>query len=317
MIALRKPAVDWITLTTFNHDVGKQWRLDLLKEKDFIRLDEKEKASHMQYKGMRIPADGGTIFWGHAEQGRGKRNHWLVMFSGRLADEVVFGELRHFLRDDKRDAINCTRIDYQVTEFDGSVLNKEHGSIGYLQKMFSAIQEVDRVAPSWIQDSAKKTAIATIGMGKRVGQTYRRLYAKPTSKGHALRWEMEYKGDKAKGALKAVLYDGGRKKMGEILRWELDRMGISELVRFFQSALPEDGYRFPVNAHSGQGNTEMWLMRIVLPSFERFLATSERGDYVGAAFGEAYSRAMTAWDESGRWRDSDIMVTGEGQFSDE
>lgn len=311
MLALRKPAVDWITLTTFDHDIGKQWRLDLLKETDFIRVNEKEEARHMQYVGMRIPADGGTIFWGQAEQGRAKRSHWLIMVSGALADEVVLGSLRHFLRDDKRDRINCTRIDFQVTEYEKEILNSASCSVDYLQKVFAALQERGGYAPSWIQDTAQKTAIATIGVGKRTGQTYRRLYAKPSYKGHALRWEMEYKGDKATGALDAILHDGGRKKIGEVLRWELGRMGSSELIRFFSAALPEDGYRFPVNVGSGQGNTEMWLMSVVLPSFERFIATNERGDYVARAFREASVRGDEQWEISGRWRDGDVIVTEE------
>lgn len=309
MLVLRKPMVDWVTFTTFSHSVGDGWKLKLLQEGELIRLEDRKDARHLQYDGMRIPADGGTIFWGVGTQGRGRRRHWILMVSGRLADEFVMGEFSYMTRDDDKDKINCTRIDIQVTEFDADVLVPKSWSLSFLKEVFSGQQKREGVAVSWIQDNAKESAIATIGIGKRMGETYYRIYAKPSYKGHAIRLEMEYKGDKATSCLAAIREGGGRSKIGEILRYQLERLHSGELEKFFSSALPEGGYRFPTITRTGQGNTEMWLMGVVLPAYERFIATNERGDYIARAFGEAAGRGGDAWDLSGRWRESDVVVT--------
>jgi len=301
MIALQKPSVDWITLTTFKKEIGVDWRAKIFSDGDFIRIAEQEEARHLQYKGFRVPADGGTIFWGRAEQGRGKRSHWLVMVSGRLADEVVFGELQYLLwQGDER--INCTRIDYQVTQFDEGILDKEKSSIKYLRGVFQALQDRDDFPLSWIQDKGGSQAIATIGIGKRKNPTYRRIYAKPLKAGHALRWEVEYKGDKAKSALGVLIGGGGRDKVGNVLRWELRRLKSMALLAYFDSALPSEGFKLPTYKREAASSVELWLIKTVLPSFERFVGTNERGDFVGALFAEAYHRGMDVWEDTGRWR---------------
>ena len=316
MLAIRLPAVDFLTITTFSQHIGNGWRLSLFAESmgELIRLRQKKEGRHLQYAGWWIPCEGGKIFWGEATQGRRKNPHWLLMVTGRLADEFVNGAMSDYLHNgDSR--IKCTRIDLQVTEKNLKAMGEGGLSLGFLRHVFHEVEVSGKYPPSWIQDSGKESAIGTVGVGKRVNATYRRIYAKPVGGGHAIRFEVEYKREKSTAVLAAILNSGDekRKKVGAILRYELGRIGAKSLEGLLIDALPENGERVVGVVETGQGNTEQWLMAVVLPSFERFIATSERGDYVARAFFDAMERGEEDYERLGQWRDSDIMGSIECQ----
>ncbi len=291
-IILNSPMVDYLTVTTYDKAIGEQWRLDILKD-DRMLLEDRQDRKRLQYTGIHIPCDGGSIFWGKGEQGKNKRNHYLMQISGSLADQFVMGDMGHLLGEYRsvHPKINCTRIDLQITVRDAGIIGNGGKSILWMQSLFANIQSMGKTV-SWIQDKSGGDAIATVGINKRQGDTYYRIYAKPTEEEDGIRFEMEYKGDKASGALLAVRENHTREKIGQILKYQLKQLKSEVASELFVYYLPDGEAKIPKVVKDGESNTMLWLANTVLPSFKKQVATHEQGHHLARLYMDAIREAM-------------------------
>lgn len=310
MVILKKYMVDYIRLTTFSQGVGQGWRSFLMADIDRSRLKEDE-AKFLQYKGFRMGLEDGSVFWGEGSQGKSKRRHWVLSLSGRLADRVFFGDLVALYAEHPKSAlINCSRIDLQVTHLNDTYIPKNGRSLSFLLGVFSEMN-ADGVgrATGWIQDKSGDGAVATVSINKRTSTTYYRIYAKPTINGHAIRYEVEYKGEKAKAVTVALLSSLKREKIGRILKNQLDKLASRSLRDYFSDVMPDGGDNCPVTVGDGDSNTVLWLMSTVLPSFARVINGNERGGYVARGFMEVLAGSD--------WGQANIVTDGELDVSPE
>lgn len=290
MVRLDVPDIDWLTMTTFNHRIGEMWAAGIRKNaQKAIRYSAGVR--RLQYKGDALDDIDGSIFVGKGEQG--KHSHYMMTVSGRLAGKIIkggTGSLYGFLLRDGGGGwlpeVNCTRIDVQITSLDKSIQGEGGGSIDFQKTVFDAGQKLGKTM-SWFQDGAGKGAIATVAVNSRKSDTYYRIYPKKTNEGHAIRFEMEYKKEKA-GRVYTSICDGGVLKMCEILKYQLGKLGNDELKLMFYGSLQGCSALFPSKTvEDGASNTEMWLLTVVLPSLVRTLAVSNRSAVVARAFYDA------------------------------
>lgn len=290
-VALDRYSVDWLTLTTFSEGVGVDWKSMIMAESDKIMHIDIHDAHRMQYSGFNVPCNGGSIFWGRAEQGKSKRNHWMIQVTGSLADDVFFGDLEKLIGF-SAGQFSCTRIDFQVTHLNVEELEDGKNSIGFMKRVYRECLETEK-SVSWIQDKAGSMALATIGINKRTAPAYCRVYPKRTAEGDAIRFEMEFKREKALAAFDFVRNDGGRGIIGKVLR-KYSQLVPSDLFReFFDVVLPVTAVTLKtIQVETGETNTVFWLMTGVLPAYERIVATDGRGNFVARAFMDATRRAL-------------------------
>lgn len=290
MITLDEPMVDWITLTTFSHHIGEWWAANLRKNA-MGAIKVLSGVRRLQYKGDVLEDSEGSIFVGKGKQGRA--SHYMATVSGLLADRVMEGGIKtkygFLVRDGGGEwlgDVNCTRIDVQVTCLDKSIQGEGGGSLEYQKKVFDSIQGAGR-AVSWFQDGSGENAVVTVAVNSRKSDVYYRIYPKPTNEGHAMRFEVEYKKEKAARVF-ASICSGGRQKMGEILKYQVMQLNSAELKALVLGALEGYSASFPKKqVGDGATNTELWLLTVVLPSLVRTLKTSDRAGIVWAAFGDA------------------------------
>jgi len=292
-VILNSPMVDYLTVTTFSREWGLNWKMWLLAD-ERIKLADRQDVNRMQYKGINIPCTGGSIFWGKGEQGgKVKREHYIMQISGRLADDFILGNKAHFLGEgggvDRR--INCTRIDLQITVQDPSQTGTDGQSINWFRGLFRQVQDMGKTV-NWIQNNSLESGLATVGVNKRQGTVYYRFYPKPAEGGHAPRFEMEYKGIKAVGALLAIRENGTREKIGQILKYQLKKLNSPIASEMFVYELPDGMCKIPVMVRDGESDTMLWLSSTVLSSFKKQIATHEQGHHLARLYMDAIREGL-------------------------
>ena len=289
IVTLNKFAVDWLTMTTFNQETAKGWEMSIMAIDGNSLL--KTEGRRMQYKGWEIDSGHGTIFWGVTDKVKGDKLHYMIQVSGSLADDVFFGNLSPLI-DGLSYHINCTRIDFQVTHMNREVLDRGKYSLQFLKRVLGEVHG-DNGSASWIQDRDGDAAIATIGLNKRTSPAYHRIYAKPTVNGHAIRYEMEFKRDKSTAAFDLLYNQRERSLIGKVLRKYGDYVGSKAFKGFFKDVLPVVGVKLKtLEIERAENATELWLCNTVLPSFERVIATSGRGDMIARLYMDAIRRGL-------------------------
>lgn len=348
MITLNEVQVDWLTFTTFNAEIGAKWRGSLMANTERARLMTAKKI--MQYQGENYSLDGGSVFYGTGQQKKrdhhmirvtgalanevlfGGSMSFLLDFAGSdkiIRQDIKWGEdfayvrktentpeqsaildknfeqaVENAKRDWMDDRIACTRIDIQATVpmVEGSI------ALYWQQKLFNDLQAAGRTV-SWIQDRDGLNAIATVGINKRVSPVYYRIYGKKFDGGVAMRLEVEYKQDKSRRVYAAIRKNGAERMIG-ILNYQMERLKVQRVSDLFGDVC-EGGKGGNVRTvRDGIGNTEAWLLSVVIPSLRKVLNTSERADWVASAFVNALLDAGYAIDVDGGVIESVLTAGG-------
>lgn len=252
---LNEALCDWLTLTSFADDALLWWTYDRLTPEPVRR-----QAKRLQYSGSAGP----HTFWGTGvQQGM---EHAMFQASGETAHEA--------LKVTQDTSLRCTRIDLQVTIelfngwssrelYDGLVdpLAEWNGR----KKSVSIVQSGDN--------------LDTVYIGSRKSSMLIRIYVKPSDEGSPayLRFECEYKGDKADGVYQAIVH--AMHAPASILQFELDRLPELEFglsARFSDVLGTVAGAPSPKNV-PGQSDTIDWLELQVEPAVIRLLHDHEHG----------------------------------------
>jgi len=184
------PMCDWLTLGTFDDEVMKAF-VDYLHEIAF-RLDiEPTDSKVMQYEGIRAE----SVFYGAAIQD--ERIHGLLSIGGQDAHSAVFADF-----DVNQASPKCTRIDLQITmplesDFDSYRLSKQ------LQDGRWKRRGSDPMVDVYLSGAGYDT----IYVGARSSDRFWRIYVKGSPEEKYLRFEVEYKSQRAEMVLAKVKAD--------------------------------------------------------------------------------------------------------------
>lgn len=261
---------DWITATSFDDNFHAFW-WEKLKDND-----EKTEAKVMQYHGYHFPLENGSAFLGTADQHG--RSHYMLRLSGYEAEQNKLPILLQF----RQGFVKITRVDFQVTipkpadwsQWDLHVRLKERGRL-----------------TNWIESKIYGKGFQTVYVGSRSSNRFARIYLKESGEGDILlRFEMEYKGQRANAIVKRLAHDG--ELPDEYLRHELQTTFKDEpLSLLFEPCL--SGIR-PANVRlkvaSSAEKREKWLLGQVLPAFTKHINSHEASGRVLEEFKKAIER---------------------------
>ena len=251
MFRLNLPAIDWLTITTFNPvclQYLDTWGTGVAKHSD------REK-KRLQYTGKLHHNEEGSLYVGTGEQ-KGRPHH-LVQASGLLADSA-WTIARPFILGG---TANITRIDLQVTvEYDRQTWD--------MAKMADYLRADDRgMSVSYLesQSGPAGSKLATVYYGSRSSDRFVRIYEKMgLGEDVFLRFEVEYKSPRAFQVARALAEDADARS---ILRGELDRVEDPQLSAQFACLHDADAY--PVQAVKPEPATLKWLREQVAPALDR------------------------------------------------
>lgn len=254
--------IDWLNLTSFEPSVWAGFEKSLEEYfGDRWHNEGKESKIHV-YEGTSCSLPGvGWAFLGSGMQG-GKQNVMLRV-TGRLADRIFN---RPYVQSVLIGGIaKASRIDLQVTvvepknwsQWELMVEMKERGH------NVAWIDSIDRV-------SGKN--LATIYHGSRHSSRYTRLYEKLSKSGDVLlRFETEYKGDRAKQVAKS-LCEEMKDKGWQYLSHEMNGFKSSNLNKAMKGVLlPDAAVTERVVRERGMDSTLEWIKGVCLPVIDRYL----------------------------------------------
>lgn len=246
-ITLNTPMVDYLTLTTFDMELARQWW-------NFVGLESKQE-KRIQYTGFSVQEKEGTIFWGQGVQK--DRPHCMLQISGALAD-IMFWLFREVIAEG---LCKVSRIDVQMT-----VPQPIWWGQWQLAQRLEGLEKRPSVARSTCEIGGEKTELMTVYAGSRSAGRLTRVYQKVGEDGGLLlRYEVEFGRDYAH-ALALALADGAGTK-GGALNAELRRLGDAPLKDLFWRdgglLAAKQGKRILAD------KSEEWLLNVVLPVFVR------------------------------------------------
>ena len=254
MIANR-PAIDWLTLTTFSAKTAFQMDRIITK---LSGNQEPVNSKYLMYEGKQIEG----IFAGEGTQ-KGKR-HFLFRLSGDNADEMMFGQ-------PLRPSLECSRIDVQITlPIDASI--DTYKLFRSAQRKIGKGEKKRKVNAILNQDG-----FCTIYVGNRQSEKLYRIYVKELSGERFIRFEIEYKG---KNGLAGRVYREISKeptKTTAILAGELSTLADHKLTRMFRKHLAHvEGDIMPYERRITDPNTTLiWIAKQVMPAFKRMLGNED------------------------------------------
>lgn len=260
MITLWTSQVDYLTLTSYDHpDFHKQ----VLKWAEFEDLfsSKAEKITRMQYSGDNIETDSGSVFYGAGIQGG--RGHSLLQISGELSDTAYGG----FIGLSKMGACKATRIDLQLTV---------EQPVGWGQwELFNRCKR-QGFTVGWAESKTREgVELATVYIGSRKSERVVRVYQKLTNGGGLLlRFEVEYKGRKARSVLNSMKDH----TKSQLLRAEIERINDNGLLSTFLPPLHGIKPHDAKNEAKAESKTNKWLLTQVLPTFERVINSHDGGE---------------------------------------
>ena len=259
---VNQPALDYLRVGTWDH-MQTYWWHNLIGEIAKSEGGNPETGKWMQYRGVKHKG----AFAGHARQGPDKHLHTLIQISGESAERY-----KHEVRAlaDKGGG-KATRVDVQVT-------------IPMSANPWRARAWADHLRRAeWGHRRPGITAIDgelgmdTLYIGSRTSERYIRFYVKDGSEGGLfLRYEIEYKGEKAQDAWNKAPYT---ESLRRLLGGELDRLPLPATdpdLQALQSVL-FPGNAIPTLTVGSGGKTWHWLLDAVDPALKRMLADHEYG----------------------------------------
>lgn len=246
-IEVNKAKCDWITATSYERNFKRHW----VRQMDSWK-GELSQRKLMQYDGEEVETEGGMI---RVLSGRQSgREHYMIQITSALADVY----LKDVTNQVEQGIASLTRMDLQVTVRKP----KDWSQFDFLVEM----KESGRSLVSWVESIEKKGGhmLQTVGIGSRKSDRYLRVYTKPSEEGLLLRFEVEYKGERARAAMRAMRGDRG--VMSQILRYEVERLktGLTTLGE-------AKGVRVRVKKMTSVEKTVRWLIVDCLPVMERHL----------------------------------------------
>lgn len=255
MLQINRPMLDYLRLTKFSPTRIKEW------ETLFAHIDTPaEEARFLQYRGIRA----GGLFFGDARQR--SRRHWLLDISGSLSDALF--------RRARIDDCKCTRIDLQVT------IDLPHG--------FDARRLYDELENAEWHGRKRNVALVqsgdgfdTIYIGSRTSERFFRIYVKEDGKGRKLlRFETEYKSDKAEAMWRSIDWMPGR--VSSHLKHEIEslpRLKIRALYALAE-ACGTNSLSPPPETRENGGSTWRWLRGDVDKAVRRLMRDHDLGSQV-------------------------------------
>lgn len=262
---LNRPAIDWLTLTTYD----RLTQLDMARLLTRLRPDWQKQAvkgQMLQYIGQR-----GEQWFVGAGQQNGK-DHYLFRFSGDLSDAITWQALRP--------PIDCTRIDVQITlplplpieetytAYKTLIDASEEREIARGQKR----RNIDAVV--------SPDGFCTLYVGSRESERFYRLYVKESAGSHFIRFEVEFKGSASFAG--RVWRDTARHpdRIVTLLKGELETLPDHPLTNPLKEALvgvPGDVMKAE-RRQSDPNTTLEWLKRQVSPSIKRLIGNEDTRD---------------------------------------
>lgn len=256
--------LDWLTVTTFERQY-----IDVAAT--VFNGVEMEAARRLQYEGHQHGNDDGTVFFGQGEQ-KG-RDHYLMQASGLRADSA-WSSYRGMV---EQGGLRVTRIDIALTVRYDRLSWSQDGLFRALKRRWP------KKAISYVESCSgpQGEKLATVYVGSRSSDRLMRVYEKVVGEGDiVLRCEVEFKSKRAQVVARHLL-DGVA--AAAILRHEVERLDVHEVVQVFGRYLHDDGVNPRVVA--SDGDTERWLVDQVLPALQRWVNShGNEAHYVRRAF---------------------------------
>lgn len=283
MLQVDTVMLDYLTLTTFDPNLGRRWMMIATMDDDLMRGAEFKNARRLQYNGRFVNLENGSIFAGRGEQG--SRKHWMLQISGSLSHDAMFGwmvsnKLSQEIIPREGEAFSCSRIDLQATVDNEEVIPKS--SALWQASLFDDVRKKGKKA-AWFEDDGKHGSSITIGINKRAGSRYYRIYPKQAAERDCMRFEIEYKRDNANRAFNA-LSENGESHIKKILSWELKKLDIERLNILFVPLVGTLSQKLPKLIKQADSNTVTWLLSICLPSLHRVLTKEPNARMIYNAF---------------------------------
>jgi len=275
-----KTMCDWLTITTFNSDVGYTWRAKLMTFAATER-DYDSNARWLQYSGARMKTKLGSVFCGRATMKHNSkvRTHYAMTISAELADMVLFDnaprEYDALNGIEKFGEVAMTRIDIQRTV---KLPTKFRNAEQFQREFFIQQQGLGRTM-SWAESAGRYGKLCTVGINSRKGDVYHRVYAKDGVDGQLERFETEYTGTVAK-LLQIKLRDAlaGKNARDMMDGWLVKQVGRTRNDEaLYMFAKDRSMTPLPKRELVIESQTALWMLKQVLPALRKMLRSPERG----------------------------------------
>jgi hypothetical protein len=264
-ILINKPAIDWLTLTTWSATRYAYWQASFSEVGDWLGPND---SKFEQYKGIKKTFSPGTIFMGEGSQGAGC--HYLMYATSRLA-HMLYVDASQNVNQEDADTTNCSRIDLQVTierpkNYDAWELGTALRRRGHLISSPASRSKLNPVE------------LRTIYIGKWEGDKLIRIYEKEDKEGvvflrFELRLQNDKKGGKAWAAWKSILRDDSR--IGGILLDSVQLLNSQRVLEWFGPALSGYMPHRVKTSYSKSMSTRKWLESQVMPALDRYLRETD------------------------------------------
>lgn len=254
MFTVNVPAVDYLTLTSYNHVIWGHIQKWIVGRGDFRSVD----AKRMQYTGYLYTNRDGSLFLGQGEQ-KGEA-HYLAQCSGFLADDLLV-IASYFI---KEGYVRVTRIDLQIT------VEYPRGTTD-LAAIANAMREHGDRSVSYVESKSgpRQSKLSTIYYGSRRSDRFYRIYEKMgMDEDVFLRFEVEFKSPRSQVVASALC---GTVEVAQILAHEIDQLPEWNDLDWRFLAVLHDPERFNPIAVAPEANTLKWLRTQVAPALDRVL----------------------------------------------
>lgn len=269
-LTLNSVKCDWITATSFDYRFYQFWA----KRAEKVEGERRE-SKLMQYLGFEKAGVSGTT---RVLVGRQNgREHYMVQVTGEAADAAMADVGRQY----SQGFASVTRIDIQCTtrQPEGWVAKDLFNEVGKWKRV-SYVESVDR---------ASKKILATVGVGARASDRYVRVYTKMADSGPLLRFEVEFKGSRARAAMRYMVKLNTRMK--DILLHEVLNTKSKILQRVFYVPIDSDSpVRVRVIGRTDAEKTNRWLVDSVLSTLVRQLSDHDSDGELWGAYFDALDR---------------------------
>lgn len=267
---INKPAIDYLSLTTYGTPLFEFWYNRFTIEGDWIKDENYTKFEN--YTGVKVDRDNmGTVFIGEGVQRN--KNHYLMYVSSHLS-EVLFSDIvrmRRELRQAEREgefSINCTRLDIQCT-----IKSPPGWSQWDLEERLHTTGHLVHSSASMSKNREFRTVYVGAGGSDRLLRIYQKM---DDNDELFLRFEIQYRNNKTGGyayqAWSTIRQQGEVGKAG-ILHNELITLGDSHLTDVFGPAImsvSDDPIKLK-REYSRSMTTRNWFTGQVIPALSRYV----------------------------------------------
>jgi hypothetical protein len=261
-LIIDRPAIDWLTLTTFDYKLWKQ-SVEIARYLSGGGYDSESETRVKQYRGRA----GEQYFAGEAIQGKQKRNHFMLRLSGDLSDK--------YMGHQNKPDMDCTRIDVQLTL--ATVMNLDQLKEIY-RSAEDGLLEHEKAKKQYARDVELRSSQTgyTLYIGARAGDgKFYRIYVKALHNVLYNRFEVETKGkDTISGPLYRVLCINPI-HMGRVLAGELSTLPESLQpitdFKYFMRHIEGDIFKMEKRLPDEMA-TIRWLETQVMPAWKRQLS---------------------------------------------